>query len=512
MSQNTSFSSTATKRPPSAENQFLLKESVPRNGSTPRGTRKNADSCEKQPLFERALAEPVRLTPAWEETNLPNDELNFKDVTMEQAVLEMNPPKDWLHIVYFILLLHGIGTLMPWNMFITAKAYFEDYKLIDRITGNRTEYAGNFLPYVGFASQIPNVLLNWINIFLPLGAAGSLTTRIVWSILVEVVVFIFTVILAMVDSSEWPGTFFAITICTIIILNMANGVYQNTVFGMAAKLPFKYTGAVILGTNISGTFTAIISVVSKIISPSERTAAIYYFITALFVLLACFDTYFALPLNRFYRYHELLHEKEQQVKRKQSVNAVSYTPYCAILKQCLPQCFNVFFVFFVTLTIFPAVHSEIKMSDHNFFTGSRFYGDVTCFLTFNICAMLGSTLATWITWPSPKYLLYPVALRVLFIPFFLCCNYLPVGGRHVAVLIDNDWGYWAGAVLMAVTSGYFSAVAMMYCPRCVEPQYASIAGMFGGASLITGIFSGIIFTMAMPYIVKSHWWGSFKTV
>jgi hypothetical protein len=32
-------------------------------------------------------------------------------------------------------------------------------------------------------------------------------------------------------------------------------------------------------------------------SPNQRTAAIYYFITALFVLLACFDTYFALPLN-----------------------------------------------------------------------------------------------------------------------------------------------------------------------------------------------------------------------
>jgi hypothetical protein len=55
----------------------------------------DADYYEKQPLFERASAEPVRLTPAWEETNLPNDELNFKDVTMEQAVLEMNPPRDW---------------------------------------------------------------------------------------------------------------------------------------------------------------------------------------------------------------------------------------------------------------------------------------------------------------------------------------------------------------------------------------------------------------------------------
>ncbi len=33
------------------------------------------------------------------------------------------------------------------------------------------------------------------------------------------------------------------------------------------------------------------------VAPNVRTSAIYYFITALFVLLACFDTYFALPLN-----------------------------------------------------------------------------------------------------------------------------------------------------------------------------------------------------------------------
>jgi hypothetical protein len=32
-----------------------------------------------------------------------------------------------------------------------------------------------------------------------------------------------------------------------IYILVANGVYQNTVFGMAAKLPFKYAGAVILG-------------------------------------------------------------------------------------------------------------------------------------------------------------------------------------------------------------------------------------------------------------------------
>lgn len=41
-------------------------------------------------------------------------------MTMERATLEINPPRDRLKIIYFILLLHGIGTLMPWNMFINA--------------------------------------------------------------------------------------------------------------------------------------------------------------------------------------------------------------------------------------------------------------------------------------------------------------------------------------------------------------------------------------------------------
>lgn len=49
--------------------------------------------------------------------------------------------------------------------------------------------------------------------------------------------------------------------------------------------------------NISGTFVAIIDLLAIVLAPSTKTAAVYYFITALFVLLACFDTFFALPLN-----------------------------------------------------------------------------------------------------------------------------------------------------------------------------------------------------------------------
>nr|CAD7392237.1 unnamed protein product [Timema cristinae] len=429
MSQPATYNS-ATKRT-SAENQFLLNEFAPRNGSTPRSARKrigkveleevnphlrggrvenhlgkpppvhpteirtsislssavelnttsasanyateaDTDYHEKQPLFDRgATAEPVRLTPAWEETNLPNDELNFKGVTMEQADLEMNPPKDRM--------LYKNG----------------------RIDGEMDRRVNASPRLVGCMETIAK---NEVSQEAKIAVHKSVLTPPLFN-----------------GCEAW----------------VCHEKHKSK--------------------NVSGTFTAIISLIASIMAPSIRTAAIYYFITALFVLLACFDTYFALPLNRFYRYHELVHEKEMQRKKKENRGVQPSIPYLTVFLQCLPQCFNVFFTFFVTLSIFPAVQA--------------------------------------------------VVMRVLFIPFFLVCNYHPRKlERKFPILVENDWVYWSGAAAMAVSSGYYSSVAMMYCPGSVEPQYASTAGMFGAASLISGIFGGIMFTLLMPKLVTLFEW------
>ena len=39
--------------------------------------------------------------------------------------------------------------------------------------------------------------------------------------------------------------------------------------------------------------------------------------------------------------------------------------------------------------------------------------------------------------------------------------------------------------------------------RTVESEHAPVAGMFGAAFLITGIFAGICFAFVMPYIITS---------
>ncbi|KAK3853085.1 hypothetical protein Pcinc_040353 [Petrolisthes cinctipes] len=439
------------------------------------------------PLNPRASLEtplePTALTP-----------LHFSPEDEERG------PPDRYRLVFLTLVLHGVGTLMPWNMYITAYNYFVDYKLRSD-DGELSAYSTNFLTYIGYASYIPNVILNWVNVFIQVG--GNLTTRIVWSIIVEVVVFVFTVILAMIDSSEWVSIFFWITIASVVIINTANGIYQNTVYGLAARLPFSYTGAVVLGSNISGTFTAIINIVAIAMAPNIRTSAIYYFITALFVLLACFDTYFALPLNRFYRFHESQHERATRAGKREAGR--SRIPYWQVFKKAFPQLFNVFMIFFVTLAVFPAVLADTCRTEENFPVPVKYFQAVTCFLTFNLFAMLGNMIAGLFTWPSPRFLVIPVLLRVFFIPAFLLCHFYPIKvTRILPVLIDSDWAFWALAMMLGLTSGYYSSLAMMYCPRTVEPEYAPVAGMMGAASLITGIVTGIVFqmvcTMAVTHI------------
>ncbi|KAM7361547.1 equilibrative nucleoside transporter 2 isoform 2-T4 [Cochliomyia hominivorax] len=401
-----------------------------------------------------------------------------------------------MKIVLLIFLLHGLGTLMPWNMFITAKSYFVDFKLTSNNSNVSSTYAGNFLQYIGFASQIPNLIFNWLNIFVHLG--GDLTKRIVYSILFELVIFLITVLLAILDSTHWQDVFFWVTMISVVLLNMANGIYQNTIYGMVARLPVKYTGAVVLGSNISGLFAAVVQIFSTYIFSSYRTSAIYYFITAMLVLLICFDTYFALPLNKFYRYHELLKLKEEKPICNSDVRDV---PYFKVYKDAFPQLFNIFFTFFVTLSVFPAMHSDIKPLSDNFLISKDLFTSITCFLTFNLFAMLGSLATSWIQWPKANLLYIPVLLRCLFIPAFLFCNYIPKSNRTLPVLITNDWIYWMIAISMSFSSGYLSSLGMMYAPQTVLPKYQITAGMFAAAMLITGIFSGILFSFIMPYLV-----------
>lgn len=65
--------------------------------------------------------------------------------------------------------------------------------------------------------------------------------------------------------------------------------------------------------------------------------------------------------------------------------------------------------------------------------------------------------------PGPKYLFLFVWARLIFLPLYIFCNYLPKDvTRTIPVLIDNDWAYWVIGVIFAWSSGHLSSLGMMY--------------------------------------------------
>lgn len=45
---------------------------------------------------------------------------------------------------------------------------------------------------------------------------------------------------------------------SVIVLNTANGLYQNSIYGLVGSFPYEYINAVVLGNNICGLFVTIL--------------------------------------------------------------------------------------------------------------------------------------------------------------------------------------------------------------------------------------------------------------
>jgi len=114
---------------------------------------------------------------------------------------------------------------------------------------------------LGACSQIPNLLLNLLNLFVVVKGAG-LVCRIFSSLYVILGIILLTIALIFVPLTSWPFTFFTITMLSVVLLNSANGVYQNSIYGLIADFPAHFTNAVILGNNTCGIFISLLAILT----------------------------------------------------------------------------------------------------------------------------------------------------------------------------------------------------------------------------------------------------------
>lgn len=289
-----------------------------------------------------------------------------------RSVSSSTPPVDLCYASYFILYIHGVGHLLPWNFFITAKSYFEwKFTCLDDHSNSSCAHfiAKDFENYFSVSAMLPIALMAGFNIWLQ--SKVHYKYRLVVSLAVMMVLFMLTCVFVYIHTFSWTNGFFAVTLLTIVMINVFSAIFQSSTFGFAGVLPPLYTAGVMSGQACAGIFAALCLILTvAITSNDEKRSALGYFLTALIVVVICLVTFFLLMQLKFVRYFlektsvRIQAAKEKAIKKHSSNAKIqdNSPPFLKILLEVIVYAVSVFLVFGVTLSLFPAVLSNIKSS------------------------------------------------------------------------------------------------------------------------------------------------------
>ncbi|CAB3982559.1 equilibrative nucleoside transporter 1-like isoform X1 [Paramuricea clavata] len=418
---------------------------------------------------------------------------------------------DRFNVVYLIIVLQGIGTLLPWNFFITAHTYFST-----KLDGTR--YKHEFENFFALAAFGPNLVAFFLNTMFKHKVA--LKIRILVPLFVMTGIFVVTAALVKVDTENWKGSFFAITLVTMGLINAFCAVYQGGLFGLSGMMPPRYTQALMTGQGIGGIFACVADIGSKLGTSDPIRSAFWYFLTAVVVLFACIVSYLGLYRIKFSQHFLEDHREQVQVAGRTSIQPDGFSdsgkpiltdpvekdlaeyevkiekttpPFAFIMKEIWRTALAVFLVFMVTLAAFPAVLSGIKSENHG--DGSQWTGKyftaVVCFLIFNVGDFCGRVTAGFVQKPGKDgfWLLGCCVLRFVFLPLFAFCNFHPRRTNGTVLFAEDYWPIIFN-VLFSVSNGYLGSLCMMYGPKLVESKYAETAGTMMAYFLSLGLGIG----------------------
>ncbi|XP_043916733.1 equilibrative nucleoside transporter 1 isoform X2 [Protopterus annectens] len=428
-------------------------------------------------------------------------------------------PKDKYKGVWLIFFMLGLGTLLPWNFFMTATMYFTERLGQEgprfNTTANytlpppRTALQLKFNNVMTLCAMLPLLIFTCLNSFIHQRIPQKV--RIVGSLIAIFIVFMLTAMFVKIAMD--PILFFTLTMVKIVFINSFGAIFQGSLFGLAGLLPAAYTTPVMSGQGLAGTFAAF-SMICALASGSDlEDSAFGYFITACVVILLAIMSYFALPKLEFFNFYankqsnsyeinKTSTEQETMIDRKKDEEAngkqatlilveqemPSSVP--AIFKQIWVMALSVCCVFAVTIGVFPAVTVDVKSIAVTDSSWGKYFIPVSCFLLFNLMDWAGRSLTAIRMWPGKDSKLLPIFViaRIIFIPFFIFCNVQP---RNIfPVFFHHDAWYITFMIFFAFSNGYLASLCMCYGPQKVQKKDAETAGAIMAFFLSLGLALG----------------------
>ncbi|XP_063300224.1 equilibrative nucleoside transporter 1 [Pelobates fuscus] len=475
------------------------------------------------------------------------------------------PPKDRYNAVWLIFFMLGLGTLLPWNFFMTATMYFtsrltEDGHLpnvqdvphlersgqgdfgpstssvliteatpegsppITSVVGNdsmssvaipqQTYLQSKFNNVMTLCAMLPLLIFTCLNSMLH--SRISQNIRIAGSLVAIFLVFLLTAIFVKISFS--PVTFFTLTMLKIVFINSFGALLQGSLFGLAALFPASYTTPIMSGQGLAGTFAAFSMICALASGSSLEDSAFGYFITACVVILLALLAYLALNKLEFYRYYteenvkdstnsQLEMKKDLLTKDGSKAEAGDKEPETTkpsiinILKKIWVMALSVCLVFTVTIGIFPSVTADVKSTIAGDSSWSIYFIPVSCFLLFNLFDWAGRSITAVCLWPGKDSKLLPIMVITRLV-FLPLFMLCNVSPRnYLPVFFAHDAWYICIMVIFALSNGYLASLCMCFGPKKVEVHEAETSGAIMAFFLSLGLALGAGFSFILRVLV-----------
>ncbi|XP_074485351.1 equilibrative nucleoside transporter 2-like [Sebastes fasciatus] len=440
---------------------------------------------------------------------------------------KQSPPADSGRAVAVIIFVLGLGTLLPWNFFMTASQYFNQ-RLTPNITSNTNSTSRattkdyNYDSWMALLSQLPLLLFTLLNSFLYQWVRERI--RVAFSLIA--ILFFFSLTAALVQVPMQPDTFFSVTMAIIWFINMFSAVLQGSLFGLVGLFPPRYSTLFMSGQGLAGIFAALAMLLSILSNADGTSAALGYFITPCVATLGTLLCYLLLPHLEFARFYmnrspsdnvetkqdllsitdkkvsnnndkdmeangKFVREPEENQERSSVLNVFKKIWLMAACVTC---------VFAVTLSVFPVITVRVQTVYEDVPAWDKVFTCVCCFIVFNAMDLVGRSAPSVVQWPSKESRLFPVAVlsRLVFIPLLMMCN---VPNSKLTVFFSHDCAFVIIMAFFSFSNGYLASLCMAYAPQFVRCKDCVTAGSLMTFFLVLGLAIGASFSFLLGKLV-----------
>ena len=234
-------------------------------------------------------------------SSLPRNSSN--DRLLIQPRESRDAPVDHGRVVYFVFFMQGMGMLFPWNVYITANAYFA-LRLKD------TEFKSNFENLFSLTYTVFNFIFLWLAVRYGKSRYFNMVTAVALPMGLQTIVLLSSTFLVL-SSDINPYTLFAITIISVAVSGACTALLQGGIFALAGRFPPVYTSAVMTGQGAAGLAVSLSSIAttlgepctSKLSIDDVRWSAFAYFMIASVVVVSSFIAFMSMSRITFAQHY-----------------------------------------------------------------------------------------------------------------------------------------------------------------------------------------------------------------